>query len=238
MISFQHRSLQKEELDLYSPPLEEIRKIYSLIELVNRYLGGASALLFHFEEWAKVWPSGRIISILDVAAGGGDLVKSLFVWAKARGLKIHITLLDFNSEVLQTARENLKDFQNVRFLQGSAFELPFEEKSFDYVISSMFFHHISDEEIPALLKKFDSVCRRGILLNDLLRHPLAYAGISILAAFARNAVFKNDAPLSVLRGFSKPEILKFKKQSGLEYLNYREHWAFRFTLAGEKYGSL
>ena len=49
--------------------------------------------------------------------------------------------------------------------------------------------------------------KHGFFINDLHRHPLAYHSIRILTSlFSKSYLVKNDAPLSVLRGFKKKEL--------------------------------
>jgi hypothetical protein len=79
--------------------------------------------------------------------------------------------------------------------------------------------------------------RLGFFINDLQRNPLAYHSIKILTAlFSRSYMVKNDAPLSVLRGFSKSELESMMKTAFGEpvTITFEIHWkwAFRWLLIG------
>ena len=51
-----------------------------------------------------------------------------------------------------------------------------------------------------LLKRWATLARKGIVISDLIRHPLAYHGIRLLTRLAtRNVMTLTDAPLSVRR---------------------------------------
>jgi hypothetical protein len=102
------------------------------------------------------------------------------------------------------------------------------------VISSLFFHHLDDEKIPDVLKIFDVLAARGLIVNDLLRRKRAYLWIKFFSRFTQNRAFRNDAPLSVLRGFQPKEIKNLTQRSGLNYLKLYHHFGHRFALAGEK----
>ena len=93
----------------------------------------------------------------------------------------------------------------------------------------------------ALLQWMHNNSKRGFFVNDLQRHPLAYHGIRVLTSlFSGSELVRNDAPLSVLRGFKRREWEALAKPSqdaheGLKYtLTYE--WAFRWLLIGYKNG--
>ena len=78
---------------------------------------------------------------------------------------------------------------------GDAFSPPFTPCSFDFVFSSQVLHHFSEPEIILLLRTWSKLARRGILVSDLIRHPIAYIGIRLLTRlFTRNPMTRMDAP--------------------------------------------
>jgi hypothetical protein len=71
----------------------------------------------------------------------------------------------------------------------------------------------------------------GFFVNDLHRHPLAYYSIRWLTSwFSKSYLVRNDAPVSVLRGFRKDELMTLQQelQPGLITLQWK--WAFRWLL--------
>lgn len=229
------RSAEKEIMDLQELPLEQTEHIYWLIARVNRFLGGSEAVLSHLRTFSRRW-SKSPIQILDVAAGGGDIAKAILDWSRKKRFKIEMTLLDISQNALEVAQARLREYPEVRFVQGSVFDLPARLGVYDYAICSMFFHHLEDREIPLVLQTLDAVSSRGIIVNDLIRSKAAFYGIRLLSLFTSDPVFKNDAVLSVKKGFRKDEILRLVALSHVNYLKYAEHFAYRFTLAGEKNG--
>jgi hypothetical protein len=48
--------------------------------------------------------------------------------------------------------------------------------------------------------------------------------------FSKSYLVKNDAPLSVLRGFTKKEWLKYLKKAGATHYAVKWKWAFRHQI--------
>ncbi len=234
LVMLRERSHKKEILDLETPPVDEVFEAYRLIACVNRFLWGTDVILGHFKKFARQWDKNKTIWILDVGTGSCDIPKAIVRWAKPKGYKIKIVGLDLSSEALAFALENVKAYPEISLVRGSVFSLPFQQQSFDYAISSLFFHHLSDDEIPSVLKYMDELIRKGLVINDLLRRFRAYLWISFFSLWTKNRIFKTDAPLSVLRGFKPKEIEALIKKSGLNYLKFHYHFAHRFAIAGEK----
>lgn len=234
MLAFKHRSNEKEIMDLEIRGYEETAEAYRFIRDVNRYLFGTRVILSHLEQYSKHWDKHSILRILDVATGASDIPQAIALWAKKRGFQVQITGLDINPQVMTFAKKEIAGYPEIRLVQGNVFHLPFRPESFDYVISSMFFHHLTDLEVTQVLQIFDRFAKRGIVVNDLSRSLRAYLWIQLFARLSKNEMIRNDAPLSVLRGYRRPEVERLIRESGLPYLGYHRHFAHRFAIAGEK----
>ena len=71
----------------------------------------------------------------------------------------------------------------------------------------------------------------GFFINDLHRHTLAYYSIKWLSSlFSKSYLVKNDAPLSVARGFTKNEWEQIFKSSGIANFAINWKWAFRHLI--------
>jgi len=228
------RSDKKEIMDLATEDFDQTAQAYRLIRYVNKYLFGTRVFLTHLEQHSRVWPANKTIHLLDVGAGGCDIPKAIVDWARNKKVPIAITALDISAFALHFARKEISGYPEILLCLGSIFDPPFQPGSFDYVISSMFFHHLSDAEIPRVLRSCDTLAARGIIINDLLRNIRAYLWIYFLSRFTKNRMFQNDAPLSVLRGFKKNEVEVLIRRSGLDYLSFHHHFGHRFAIAGEK----
>src|SRR6185436_20758573 len=89
------------------------------------------------------------------------------------------------------------------------------DASFDFVTSSLVFHHFPEAPAASLLAEMARVARRAVLVNDLERHRVPWAVITVLAALGRNRMVRHDGPLSVLRGWRPHELLTLARSQGL-----------------------
>jgi len=67
-------------------------------------------------------------NILDVCTGTGDLAINL---AKYLDKNYKITGIDFSENMLKIAEEKAKLYENIKFIQGDALNLPFDDETFD-----------------------------------------------------------------------------------------------------------
>jgi ubiquinone/menaquinone biosynthesis C-methylase UbiE len=206
------------------------------IRRVNRYLGGIRAVRHHLERWSRGWPANETVTFLDVATGSADIPIALARWAERAGHRTRFFALDLHETTLALARRHLAASGAglpIQLVRGDALVLPFADGSVDYVLSSMFFHHLPDALVPRALAEMVRVARRGVIVNDLLRGTFARVGIHLLTLWA-SPIDKHDARVSVKKAWSRREVEAWAGAVGAPWLTYREHWASRFTLAGEK----
>jgi ubiquinone/menaquinone biosynthesis C-methylase UbiE len=212
---FSDRLDKPELMDDLSRPDEEFAQAYRELEVTNRRLGGIRAI-------ERFLPQASNLLILDVAAGGCDVSEALLGRLPAR-----IVALDINPRGFRYARKSWP-------VVGDALELPFRESTFDVVMASLFFHHLSDDACVRVLANMWRVARRLVLVNDLHRHPVAYFSIQALAAaFSRSVMFQHDAGVSVLRAFKPHELLNVAKRAGVPAHVHRS-FPFRLVLVAEK----
>jgi hypothetical protein len=117
-----------------------------------------------------------------------------------------------------------------QFIEGDYRQVAFPEKP-DILFSSLFCHHFTEEQLTDMFRWMRARSAIGFFINDLHRHPLAYYAIRILTVlFSRSYLVKNDAPLSVLKGFKRKELKTILEKAGISHYTIRRQWAFRWLV--------
>lgn len=127
------------------PPEERRKKINAVFSSVaSRYNLMNDAMSFGLH---RSWKNHLIdiirprdgAHILDMAAGTGDITLKYLKKSAASGFKAHVTLCDYNREMLGVAEKRLIEsgfIDNTEIVNADAAKLPFEDNRFDsYVIS-------------------------------------------------------------------------------------------------------
>ena len=219
-----------ELLDRQDNSDEEIRENLRDLERLNRYFGGVRTVLFHLGRMAGESLHSPI-TILDIATGGADIPRAICRWARKRKLTVAIEAIDRGDQILAAATERSVDFPEIRLRRVQAPLLPYPDRSFDYVISSLFFHHLNEAEGVLLLREMARVARRGLLVNDLLRSRLACLLTAMTTRLlSGNRLTHHDGPISVLRGFRPQELRRMAVKAGLADVQASRHLWFRIAL--------
>ena len=215
MPDFSSRAQISELMDDLSRPVEEFDQAYRELATINRKLGGIRAI-------ERFLPEGGLKDILDVAAGGCDVGDALAIKTSSR-----VVSLDINAMGLRRTHHTLP-------VAGDATCLPFADGTFDAVICSLSFHHLTDSECVLVLREMWRTSRSWVLVNDLHRHQLAYLSIRILAGlFSQSVMVRHDGPASVRRAFQPSELQDIARRAGVPAKVHRS-FPFRLVLVGRK----
>jgi ubiquinone/menaquinone biosynthesis C-methylase UbiE len=97
-------------------------------------------------------------SVLDLACGTGTLA----IAVKASAPKAKVAGLDADPAILSRARRKAKDAGvKLELTHGVSTELPYDDRSFDVVLTSLFFHHLTDEAKADSAEEIRRVLRLG-----------------------------------------------------------------------------
>lgn len=145
-------------------------------------------------------------SLLDIGCGGGDLAVQLARWANRDGFRLHVTGIDTDPRAIAFARLHASAF-GVQYRCVSSARLLSEGERFDVVISNHVLHHLSTEEVPALLRESAALARLKVLHNDIERHALAYAFFAVFTwPFFRRSFIRADGLTSIRRSYTRSEL--------------------------------
>ncbi|PIP82631.1 MAG: SAM-dependent methyltransferase [Elusimicrobia bacterium CG_4_9_14_3_um_filter_62_55] len=226
-VDFSRRSDALELMDADDSPEAELRETFRQLAFINRRLGGHAATLGALN--ALTPPGTKRLRILDAGCGDGDAGSVILDWAASRGIAAELHGIDLSKGSVALARERRRP--GLSFSQDDLFSLDAGE-DYDIVHAGLLLHHCPGDDAARALKAMHERARLGVAVNDLHRHPLAYLGIrSMTALFSGNRLIRHDAPLSVLRGFSRGELEALCRQTRLPAPEIRWRWAFRWQMA-------
>lgn len=227
MIDYKKRSLQKELLDQKDIPFRDIFLNMKELEFINAHLGGHSITLNGFK---KLLQEKKTVSICEMGCGGGDNLNALNYFCQQHQLICSFTGIDINKDCIAFAKEN-STIKSVNFIISDYRSVNLKNEKPDIIFSSLFCHHFSNNELVEMLQWMGNNSKIGFFINDLHRHPVAYHFIKIVTRlFSKSYLVKNDAPISVLRGFKKNEWKNIFKEAGIENYSIEWKWAFRFLI--------
>jgi SAM-dependent methyltransferase len=203
------------------------------IRRINSVLGYTRATISHLDRFSRAWRRGARVTMIDFATGSADVPLAIVAWARRRGFDVRVVGLDLHETTCNLARAATRHEPAIQIVRGDALDPPFDAGSFDYALSSMFLHHLSDDDAANVLAAMARVARRGIVAADLLRHARAYAWIALLTLLS-NPMVRHDARASVAQAFNRAEALQLRSRAGVDFAQFYRHFGHRFVLAGEK----
>jgi 2-polyprenyl-3-methyl-5-hydroxy-6-metoxy-1,4-benzoquinol methylase len=229
-MDFSARAELTEQMD--APELDEASYQRCLQDLaaVNRVTFTHRPTLRWLACATRRYPKGMMLSVLDVAYGQGDLLRAIARWAKKRGFVAQLSGVDLNPRSAIAANAATPPGLAINYRTGDVFDfspapLP------DYIVTSQFTHHLTDQEVVRLLHWLEAHAKRGWHIADLHRHPFAYYGFPLLARLMRwHAIVRNDGRISIARAFTRRDWEALLRQAGLE-AQIAWHVGFRFSIS-------
>ncbi|MGH9493546.1 MAG: methyltransferase domain-containing protein [Candidatus Sulfotelmatobacter sp.] len=212
------RTVTQEILDSPQCPAKEVAASLRDMNRINRWFGGVTTTRKLIEHIASVTEQNHF-SMLEVAAGFGEVPKAAGKQLAGKGITLDLTLLDRMKSHLLPGK---------RSVTGDALALPFPDSSFDLISCSLFAHHLEPGEVVRFVNEGLRVSRRAILINDLIRHPLhlafVYAGFPLMQSY----VSRNDGVASVRRAYTPDEMREIlSSDRSVSEIEISRHFLFR-----------
>ncbi len=211
---------------------ETLNQTLKELEIINRLLGGNSITLEGIKQLLPVNPDEKqCFEIADLGCGGGDILNLIAQWAHRSGVQVKLYGIDANPNVVAYARKNSRHFPEITYEALDIFSEDFQAKQFDITLCTLFTHHFNQQQLVRLFRNLYQQSRLGVVVNDLHRHWFAYWSILIITRyFSHSTMVKNDAPVSVLRGFLKKELQAILDAASITQYQIKWRWAFRWQL--------
>ncbi|MEP6991590.1 MAG: methyltransferase domain-containing protein [bacterium] len=216
-----HRSF--EHLD--DPSTDPRLRVRSLRDVTraNTVLGGANAVLAELDRYLP--RLGPHASLLDVGTGLADIPVRARALAARRGVALATFGVD-QAESLALASAPMLDASAC----ADARCLPFPTASVDVVICSQVLHHFEDADITLVLREMDRVARHAVIVSDLRRSWVAVGGFWLATwLLGFHPVTRHDGAVSVLRGFTRADLVAHVRRATGKSATVRRHPGYRIT---------
>lgn len=199
MNSVRMRVRQDEQMD--DPALDPAvyDRVLADLARVNAWTLAARPTLGFLARAARSMPAFRL---LDVGFGHGDMLRRIARWARRRGIAVDLVGVDLNPRSEPAARAAAPVWMGIDYRTGDYRRLP---GPFDFVISSLVAHHMTDDELIAFIRYMERQATRGWLINDLHRRAFPHRAFPLLARLLGvHRIVREDGRLSIARSF-RPE---------------------------------
>ncbi len=212
-----------EILDLPDTDPEVMTRSLADVARANALFGGVSSAMHELRDAIKDMP--RCATLLDVGTGLGDIPGHARSLAQQEGVELTTVGLDSALELARASRKSIN-----LTVCGDALHLPFADRSVDIVMCSQLLHHFIGAVAAKLLREMDRVARVRVVVSDLRRSWIAAAGLWLMSfPLGFHAVSRHDGVVSVLRGFTRDELVDTVNNAIGRKPVVRERRGFRIT---------
>lgn len=183
----------------------------------------------------KISINSENIVIYEIGSGGGDNLRAIGHFLSKKKISHLLGGVDLKEDCVRFAEKFEKQDSKIKYEIADYQLSTFPDGQPDIIFNSLFCHHFRDENLVKMLQWMHKNSKIGFVIADLHRHPLAYYSIKWLTAlFSKSYLVKNDAPLSVLRGFTRQELKILLEKAGIKNYKIKWKWAFRWLILVEK----
>jgi ubiquinone/menaquinone biosynthesis C-methylase UbiE len=204
----------------------------SKMEDIIQYDRGAKCYMmpeYKYFVWKLLSKGIKQGNVLDIGTGSGLLAIELAKSTKDRS--INITALDISSNMIKKAVENAREADvanRIKFVIGTAADLPFPNEYFDAVISYASLHHWLDpvavfNEVARVIKKDGIVIIRD---NRRVYQDLLWKCIIWMISRLMNKRHRENWPKAILASYTIPEIKTILSQTGLKHCKIGSDFVF------------
>lgn len=174
----------------------------------------------------------RRLRLLDVGFGQGDMLRAIAKWARRRGIAADLVGVDLNPNSEAIARAATPAGLPIDYRTGDYRDLA---GPFDFIVSSLVAHHMSDDELDSFLRFMEARAELGWFVNDLHRLAISYHGFGLLGRILRvHHIVREDGQISIARSFREDDWRAILNRAGLPEGTTRIVRRFPFRLCLER----
>ena len=226
------RVITPELLDQPSPDPARLAESLADLAWMNRCFGGTATVLHQLDRMLDgVLPSP--FRVVDVGAGGADILIALRRWCQRRHVPLEAVAVDVSQEIAYIAADSIEKAgcESLSVVCADARSLPFSDRAFDMSISSTFLHHLEEDDAVVTLREMARVSDLGILVSDLRRGLSSYIAAWVLAntVWRQHHYTHHDATASMRAAFTLEEAMTLARRAGLDAAIEPQLW-FRWAL--------
>jgi 2-polyprenyl-3-methyl-5-hydroxy-6-metoxy-1,4-benzoquinol methylase len=223
------RATEAELLDRRDIGAQDTVQSGRVCAMVNRFGGGTTVVRKFVQAELTRVTTDRPLRVLDIGAGDASIALAVSRWARGQGRNVEWVCLERSPHAAGLARHAVaaaKD-SRIQVIEDDIRDHRPDEP-YDCAIGSMFFHHLADDEIVAMLERLRTFVRRSVLVNDLKRCPVCYFGYAAISLLFSPAI-RHDALLSIRRGFKTWELRRLLSRTKNVSVSVTRHWFCRLV---------
>ncbi|MBC7651763.1 MAG: methyltransferase domain-containing protein [Deinococcales bacterium] len=226
-MTFKQRSYKAELLDGDGIAFTDIKQNMQELDTINTLLGGHAITI---KGIAKLVGNLKQITVCEIGCGGGDNLIAINNYCTLQNIQAQFIGIDIKQTCISFAKTKPALQHNTTWLVSDYQQVVFKTQP-TIIFSSLFCHHFTNQQLVFQLLWMQKNASVGFFINDLQRHFLAYYSIKIITQiFSSSYLVKNDAPLSVARGFVKNDWVDILNNAHLNNYQITWQWAFRFLI--------
>jgi ubiquinone/menaquinone biosynthesis C-methylase UbiE len=211
---------------LLAEDLENLRSI-------NRRLGWLGVVRREVFSMMGGADPAKAIEILDLATGSADYPVHLARCMRRQGRPVRILAVDNNPLMIAVARGQASAWPEITVCEMDVLSLSYPDRSFDIVVCSSALHHFSRPEAVRVLREMARLSRIGFIASDLDRSWFgAWTAWLYGRLLTKNPITRNDAYVSMLRAFTKREMILMSKEAGIRSFVVKRAPLLRLVLTG------
>lgn len=197
---------------------------------INFYSNSAAIPYQALRDFARA-SNKRSFSLLDVATGAADTPVRLVQRLKRTGIDVALSGCDISPRAVSLATDNAQRAGvSAQFFPLDILRTPLPAQ-YDVVMSSLFMHHLSDDESVTLLQHMAAAARELVLINDMRRCRSGLAAAHVFGRLlTRSPIVHVDAVRSAWAAYTVAEVQSLAERAGLRGATVVPRWPWRFLL--------